>query len=315
MEYIRFTDEQIETARRTDMLDFLQRNYGFSFKKTGKYYKCKEHDSLNIMQDRKGWVWYSKDISGASAINFLMKIENKSFKEAMEDILQGSFSVSDIYIAPKEVHKFVVLPEKTDSKYSRVFAYLCQSRCLSPKVVSDMIANKMIYQDKRGNCVFVGFDKNGKERYGSIRGTLSDVQYRGDCKGSDKRYSFSVQGTNKEKLYIFESAIDLLSHCTMENNYKKDENAYKTHSRLSLSSVSDIALDHYLKEHTEVKELSFRLDNDEAGRTATKSYIEKYTTSGYKVTCHFSKAKDVNEDLINSVKSISQNQIKTKMKR
>ncbi|WP_322745702.1 DUF3991 domain-containing protein [Paenibacillus donghaensis] len=66
------------------------------------------------------------------------------------------------------------------------------------------------------NAVFVGFDLKGVPRYEAIRGT-SKTRYMGEVSGRDKRYFFSI--TVKEdgqNLHLFESAIDLLSYCTLQ---------------------------------------------------------------------------------------------------
>ncbi|MEW6623343.1 MAG: hypothetical protein AB1420_09485 [Bacillota bacterium] len=49
----------------------------------------------------------------------------------------------------------------------------------------------------------------------------------GDANGSDKRYSFSIQAKNESsRLHLFESAINLLSYCTLEllagRDWRKD---------------------------------------------------------------------------------------------
>ena len=41
-----------------------------------------------------------------------------------------------------------------------------------------------LYEDKRGNVVFVGHDEQGAARFASVRSTYSD--FRGDCMGSGK---------------------------------------------------------------------------------------------------------------------------------
>ena len=300
MEYTKFSEEQIECARNTDMIEFLQGKYGFNFKKAGKNFICKEHDSLNIFSDRHGWKWYSKDIGGANAIDFLMRVEHKNFTESIKDILSNNFAV---YHNNEPIEKVsdttVILPEKTHDKFARVYAYLCQTRKLDKDIVSDMMKEKKIYQDTKGNCVFVGYDDKGKAKFGCIRGTLTDKKYRGDCKNSDKRFAFSQIGKEKDRIYIFESPIDLLSHCTMTNIINDDKNAYKHQTRISLCGTSDVALQSYLERHPEVKVLNFRLDNDESGHQQTERYIKEYTAKGYKVNAVFSKGKDVNEDLVN----------------
>ena len=300
MEYIKFSSEEIEKARNTDIMDFLSRNYGFEFQKVGKDYRCKQHDSLNIFSDRHGWKWYSKDVGGANVIDFMMRIERKSFTESISDILGQNFAVYNSSDSEsRETESSVVLPEKTHDKFARVYAYLCQTRKLDKDVISDMMKEKKIYQDTKGNCVFVGYDDTGKAKFGCVRGTLTDKKYRGDCQNSDKRYAFSQSGTEKDIIYIFESPIDLLSHCTMANMIKNDKNAYKQQTRISLCGTSDVALQAYLERHPEVKVLNFRLDNDEAGHQQTEKYIAEYTAKGYKVNAVFSKGKDVNEDLVN----------------
>ena len=166
---------------------------------------------------------------------------------------------------------------------------------------SDFMKSKQLYQDTRGNCVFVGFDEQGTAKFGCVRGTLTERKYRGDCKNSDKRYAFCQIGTDRTRLYIFEAPIDLMSHCTMTDQaYSKGE--YKGQTRLALCGSSDVALEAFLERHSEVRVLHFRLDNDEAGRAAVERYTAKYQARGYQVHSVFSKGKDVNEDLINAQK-------------
>ena len=196
----------------------------------------------------------------------------------------------------------LVLPEKVDGKYNRVFAYLSQTRGISADIISDFIKSKQLYQDTKGNCVFVGFDEQGTAKFGSVRGTLTERKYRGDCKNSDKRYAFHQMGTDTARLYIFEAPIDLLSHCTL-TDMAYGNGAYTGQTRLALCGSSDVALESFLERHQEVKVLHFRLDNDEAGRAAVEKDTSKYRERGYEVKAVFSQSKDVNEDLINKVSS------------
>ena len=182
-----------------------------------------------------------------------------------------------------------------------MYAYLSQTRGISPDVISDFMRSKQLYQDTKGNCVFVGFDEQGTAKFDSVRGTLTEKKYRGDCKNSDKRYAFHQMGTDSTRLYIFEAPIDLMSHCTMTDQ-AFGKGAYKGQTRLALCGSSDVALEAFLERHKDVKVLHFRLDNDEAGRAAVEKYTAKYQARGYEVHSVFSKGKDVNEDLINAQK-------------
>ena len=299
MEYKQFSPEQIERATNSDIIDFLNSYMGFEFKQSGHYYQCRQHNSLVVYADRKGFVWNSRNISGGGTIDFLRKVEGKTFPEAVGTILNESVSVSSAPQFYKPESGKLILPEKADGKYDRVFAYLSKTRGISPEIISDFMRSKQIYQDKKGNCVFVGFDENGEARFATVRGTLSEKKYRGDCKNSDKRYPFCQIGHRLSELYVFEAPIDLLSHCVITNEYFKNPEAYKYQSRLALCGSSDVALDAFLKRHEgKVKTLNFRLDNDEAGRAAAVKFKSKYIALGYKCQAVFSKNKDINEDLI-----------------
>ena len=298
MEHKIFTPEQKQRAKNADLIEFLKAYMNFEFKKAGRYYQCVQHNSLIVYADRQGFVWNSRNISGGDTIDFLRKVEGKSYPEAIETIIGESAAVA---YTPAPEYKSeagkLVLPPKADGKYNRVFAYLSQTRGISPDVISDFMKSKQIYQDSKGNCIFVGYDEQGTARFGSVRTTLTDKKYRGDCKNSDKRYAFSQIGTDTTRLYVFEAPIDLMSHCTMTDQaYGKG--TYKGQTRLALCGSSDVALKAFLERHPEVTTINLRLDNDEAGRTAVAKYTEKYEALGYKVNAVFSQNKDINEDLM-----------------
>ncbi len=90
MEYRKFSQEQLDRAKNADLVAFLSAYMGLEFKRAGKYYQCRQHDSLVVYADRKGFVWNSKNISGGDTIDFLCKVEGKSFPEAIETIIGES---------------------------------------------------------------------------------------------------------------------------------------------------------------------------------------------------------------------------------
>ena len=145
--------------------------------------------------------------------------------------------------------------------------------------------------------VFVGFDEQNQLRFACIRGTYGD--YRGDCAGSDKLYSFNtVACMPSERLYVYESAIDLMSHASIEIAKTGDSEAWKQHSRLSMAGTSDKALPFFLNQHKAVKELRFCLDNDQAGRKAAVHLSSEYADKGYFTRIDSPVNKDFNEDLL-----------------
>lgn len=306
-DYGNFTAEQKSVAHNTDIIDFLIKTEGFSFVRAGNGYRCKEHNSLYIQPDRKSWFWNSKQISGGDAIDWCRKINGTDYPSALALILgengEKTFKVAPP--APTVVEKTsaqLQLPEKFKGRYSRAFDYLNITRGIDRRILQDFMGSpykNTIFQDTRNNVVFVGLDKDDNARFACIRGTLSNVQFRGDCTGSDKRYAFNIPGNEaKDKVYVFESPIDLLSHCTIANIVMKDNLAFKKHNRISLSGVSDVALEHYLNENPQIKKIVFCLDNDEAGRKASSELSEKYSAKGFECSIKLPRCKDFNEDLL-----------------
>ncbi|MEM1724169.1 MAG: DUF3991 domain-containing protein [Thermoplasmata archaeon] len=290
-------------ARDVDLLTYLRSN-GYNLKKSGRNeYRLVEHDSLVISNNK--WFWFSKNIGG-NTLDFLIKYEGKKLTEAVK-ILLGEYEVSSqqkrcIEQKPKQdndniTDKELKLPEK-NTNYRRLFAYLNKTRLIDRDIITDMIKNKKIYESDQHNCVFLGTDKDGVVRFASERGTLSEVSYKKDCPGSDKRYGFLMEGKS-DTVYVFESAIDALSHASLIKLQKLD---YKKDWRLSLGGVSDIALETFLTERQGIKNIVLCLDNDTAGKDAAERIYKKYNEKGYKVEFSFPKNKDFNEDLINFFK-------------
>ncbi|MCM1296285.1 MAG: DUF3991 and toprim domain-containing protein, partial [Muribaculaceae bacterium] len=128
------------------------------------------------------------------------------------------------------------------------------------------------------NIVFVGYDKEKKPRYASFRATNSS-RVMGDCSGSDKHYSFRIANGKSDELHLFECAIDLLSFATMEKLSGRD---WQQHELVSLAGVYmprekiedstiPMALSQFLSEAPNVKKIVLHLDNDRAGREATRA--------------------------------------------
>lgn len=65
---------------------------------------------------------------------------------------------------------------------------------------------------------------------------------------------------------------------------------------LSLGGKSDVALDEFLK-NKPIAEITFCLDNDDAGKHATEQLSDKYALKGYAVSKDIPLNKDFNDDL------------------
>lgn len=294
-----YNDEQIKMARNSDLLEYLNRS-GYEFMKSGRNeFRLKKNDSLVISNNK--WHWFSRGIGG-NTLDFLMKYEGKKLPEAVEELIgktnihsYGNTNVEN-YKAEKEKNEVKLeLPEK-NKDYRRLFAYLIKSRGIDKNIVQDMVNEKLIYESKdTHNVVFLGKDEKGNIKYANMRGTLTKKPFKGDCTGSKKEYGFSLKGKS-DTLYVFESAIDLLSHATLTKMKRKD---YRKDHRIIAGGVSALSLHQYLKNNPSIKNITLCLDNDKAGKDATKRITDDLKVQGnYNVLEKFPPSgKDWNEYL------------------
>ena len=288
---IRMDSNIVEQARQTDMLAFLEKRHGFNFTHRGDVFRCRQHPSLAVKDDRLSWYWHSKGIGGHGALDYLMKIENLPFRQAVETVahIPAAAPIS----AERPTDKRLILPEKAGMLQARLIDYLCNRRGIGSGIVTALLDAGKIYEDRRGNVVFVGFDEQNRPRFASLRGTGSQP-FRMDCAGSDKRYGFCMGNAPSEKLYIFESPIDAMSHATLAGEWRQG-------NRLSLAGTSDTALPKYLEAHPGANELVLCLDNDPPGREASVAIARKYTEQGYRTRIELPQGKDYNADLLQNI--------------
>lgn len=267
--------ESIASAKQMDLLTYLQRYEPTNLVRiNANTYTTKEHDSLKISNGI--WHWFSRHIGGRSALDYLIKVREIPFTEAVAIL---SNDVKEIpYTPPKLVEvkdKPFKLP-KVEDGIPIVSRYL-EKRGIHPNVIAFCIRNKMLYEDsKYHNCVFVGNDDDSNPKFGCVRSTVTD--FKMDLPGSDKHYSFCIPAREKaERLRIFEAAIDLLSFASLAEQYQYD---WRADHLLSLSGVylsnkdenykMPMALESYLQRHPEIKRVYLHLDNDYVGREATR---------------------------------------------
>lgn len=296
------SDEEMARAREMDLLTYLQRYEPQNLKSDGpNTYRMIEYDSLVINNGM--WYRHSRELGGASALDFMVKVRGMAYYDAalfMLD-LEGRAPVKYAPRQQREEQKekpqnsFVLPPVHTDNK--RVIAYLT-SRGIDRAIIDYCIETGTFYESVRGkyhNCVFVGRDETGKARFAAQRGT--DDDFKRDVSGSDKRYNFAIHPDKQATcLCVFESSIDAMSYASLI--HKVDPGAWKRARYLSLGGVSSLALEQYLKTHSNIGEIVFMLDNDEAGRTATaKIKVNLEMQDRYVTDRHPAQGKDYNEEL------------------
>ena len=85
-DFWKFTDEEMETAKGTDLPDLLE-HLGYTVRRLGsRYHTTREMDSIRI-KDRRTWKRYSNG-TGGDAITFLQEFCGKDFREAVNYLLE-----------------------------------------------------------------------------------------------------------------------------------------------------------------------------------------------------------------------------------
>ena len=297
-------DELIEMARKMDLFTYLSRYEPQELVLVGGSEYCtREHDSLKISNGL--WCWFSRDDGGASALDYLIRVKNIPFRKAVAIILAKELQETPSLIAEnsEETEKKLILPERnlTDN---RVRSYL-KCRGIDGELIDCCIKKGYLYEaTPYHNCVFVGFNQQGKPRYASLR-AINGSNIKGEAKGSDKSFSFRIMHPS-DTLHVFESAIDLLSYMTI---IKITSGKWLRESMVSLGGVHarkrtdhspkvQPALQSAIQSAKDLKRIILHLDNDIAGRQATVNIIaalhDYYEVIDEPPKC----GKDMNDELI-----------------
>ncbi len=301
-----YIDEEIvEQLRQMDLLTYLRTCEPEELVKvSGNVYATKTHDSLKISNGK--WMWWSRGTGGYSALDYLVKVRNLSFLEAAETLMKmEKIPVRKESAKEKRTDpKTLLLPAKSDNA-DRVIRYLT-GRGIHRAVLDYFLERDMIYESlPYHNVVFVGYDREHRARYAAFRATNSS-RVMGDCSGSDKHYSFQYSEGMMPRVHVFESAIDLLSYVSLcqlkgirwgKYHFLSLAGVYKPRKNIRESKVP-ATLKTFLKARPDVKEIQLHLDNDEAGRLASKTL--ELTLSDRYAVCDAPppQGKDVNDYLL-----------------
>lgn len=300
--------EAILEAKRMDLLTYLQNYEPHELVHySGNTYCTRSHDSLKISNGK--WFWWSRGIGGRSALDYLIKVRELSFTDAVEQIIGRAASIPPVLVSQKQQKSKILLLPEPHPYTNEVEQYLVR-RGIDRGLIHVCIADGRIYENRNEpepggnvyiNVVFVGFDAQGQRKYAALRGISGD--FKGEATGSDKHYSFAIPALEpSDSVHLFESAVDLLSYATLVKMSGKD---YSAENLLSLAGVyqpqKDIskskvpaALTRFLEDNPQVQNVLLHLDNDYAGRMATKAIMTVLPKEYTALDRHPSGCKDVN---------------------
>ena len=108
------TPEQIEKAKQIDLLTYLQTYEPNNLQKIGTSTYCtKDHDSLKISNGL--WHWFSQNIGGKNALDYLIKVRGFSFTQAVEQLVDSD-TVLPIYPVKGALPKSLDIPRELEKE-------------------------------------------------------------------------------------------------------------------------------------------------------------------------------------------------------
>ena len=297
--------EVITEAKRIDLLTYL-REYepGELVKFSSNTYTTRTHDSLKISNGK--WMWWSRGIGGKSALDYLIKVRGMDFVQAVQTIMgNGSVNFPTCENIKSYEEQPLLLPEKSPTT-DVVFDYLF-GRGIDYEIINHCLEQELIIESlPYHNAVFIGYDENKEPKYAAYRAT-NQSRIMGDCTGSKKQYSFRLTAENTGEVHLFECAIDLLSYATLVKLEGKEwrqlnlvslAGVYSPKQKIEDSKVP-VTLGRLLEKDKTIKRIVLHLDNDIAGRKATKA-LQTILSDKYEVVDDPPQyGKDVNDFLCN----------------
>lgn len=309
----------LQSARDVSILTICDA-LGLKYKQESYHeYHLLDHPSLKI-HPTKGWYWFSRQ-KGGNAIDFVMEFIGYRFIDALQFLLNLAGRLSEFTsgrwpgksgrAAHKPVNSFPHLPggvylPSFSQNWDTALNYLVRKRGIDEQIVRDAMGDLKIYESaKRHNCVFVAFDDQKLPKSAAVRSTGRKT-WKGDAKGSIKRYAFTIGNPDAAKIHVFESAIDALSYMTLiKHNGKTPDDLY-----LSLDGTAISPLDNWLQRHPGADTITVHTDSDAAGKNALDNILERFSCRYKVIDARLTAHKDVNEFLLASLDE----QRKTKQK-
>ena len=116
--------EVVARAREMDLLTYLRTyepqelvHFG------GSTYCTREHDSLKISNGK--WCWFSRGIGGYSALDYLIKVKEMPFTQAVETIMGNLSAAPPAFVpAPKMPKEKVLLLPQANRSATHAVEYL-----------------------------------------------------------------------------------------------------------------------------------------------------------------------------------------------
>lgn len=195
-----YSDEQIKRANDQSITDFF-RGMGYSADFESGEMHIHGFGGLKVDEDRKLFCIHSRQVGGYGLVKCLQTAFGMSYPEAIKMALNGEmpnsqnkdtnykrqFPIGELPPKREKVVKEFIMPQK-DKNNRRIFAYLTQQRRISPQVVNELINTGLLFQDVKGNAIFLDmkdgvpcgaeFHGTGRKKYTIGNTKFADIENR-----------------------------------------------------------------------------------------------------------------------------------------
>jgi len=262
-----YSKEEIEQATQVDILQ-VAANLGFTLKKTGRTFSSGDKNQYRFYPESNSYHCFSDTLKGGgNVITFVKNHSEMKFPDIMDFLLTGEFPLAQMQEVKKENFDYF-FREKED--FSKVKAYLVDERKLDAQLIDRLIERKFIRCDKYDQIVFP-WNKSGLIVGASIQGTKYDPEkygergrFKGIARNSEHHFGFNVSIGKPDKLFVFESPIDMLSYWSLNKDIR-NATFYSIDGATKFESVANFM--RYSKDIKSIvyDKLYIGTDNDKAG--------------------------------------------------
>ena len=252
------TKEQTEQARNASLGEYFRQS-GYSVKIHGAEMYVDEIPGLCVNVQNNSWYNHYESYGGHNAVDCLTKVLEKDFQTAVKELSNYSLppvrSSAQISQIPKE-KKALEIPERGEN-YRKLYAYLIKTRGIPKEIVDELVHARLLYQDKKGNAVFIHKNEAGEIIGAELFGTNTETRFKGIAKGTgDSAFIFKIG--EPRRAYVFESGVDLMSFYALADKQKLQNAALVSMGGLKPTSLGGIKAKGIV--------IYSCVDNDEAGR-------------------------------------------------
>lgn len=208
-----YSADQVERANEQKISEYF-RSHGYTCQRSGREIHVRGFGGLKIKDDTNEYYVHSQHTGGKGLVSCLMNVLEMPFRDAVREALSGEepngnkdsrtpFSPNKIrkptVQAAEEKREFIQPKPAADNK--RIYAYLHKQRCISYDVINALVNAGSLYQDEKGNAVFL-HRRDGIPCGAEFHGTGSKRFHVGNTDYTDisERHMLSVKPHEAEYL-------------------------------------------------------------------------------------------------------------------